>query len=285
MSHIDAADHARSWREHGYIHLRAAISVEQVNRTVAAIFEFLEMDPSNPRDWYDEDKRARSGIDRQGRIPFYHHQTLWDNRQTPRIHAAYAQIFGSADLLVSIDRVNMNPPVTQTWPYDGFIHWDIDVSKRPLDHAIQGLLCLTDDDGNSGGFQCVAGFHNELDAWLARQPPGYATRFPDTSGMTITPIPMRAGDYLIFHGFLPHGNRPNRSRSPRLAQYITMFPRASLGPQDLAERLRAYELGRPTVSTAGKPFPVATHKPQSAGHIQLTELGQQLLGARPPPAP
>ena len=279
MLRIDTDDYARSWREHGYIHIRSAISTAQVNKTIAAIFGFLEMDPEDPDDWYDERKRARSGIDRQGRIPFYHHQALWDNRQNPEIYEVYARIFGSHDLLVSIDRVNMNPPVTTSWPYNGFIHWDIDVSKRPLPQIIQGLLCLTDDDGTSGGFQCVAGFHNTLEAWLAQQPPGYAARFPDTSDMTITPIPMQAGDYLIFHGFLPHGNRPNLSRYPRLAQYITMFPRSTLDPRDLVERLRAYELGRPTVSSAGKPFPIAEHKIQDTSHIQLTELGKRLLGA------
>jgi len=283
MSCIDAADHARSWREHGYIHLRAAISQAQVRKTIAAIFEFLEMDEHEPADWYDDARRARSGIDSRGRIPFYHHQTLWENRQTPAIHAAYAQIFGTDDLLVSIDRVNMNPPVTDAWPYDGFIHWDFDVSQRPLAPTIQGLLCLTDDEGDAGGFQCVAGFHNELEGWLAQQPAGYASRFPDTTGMTITPIPMKAGDYLIFHGFLPHGNRPNRSRAPRLAQYLTMFPRSALSPQALADRLRAYALGRPTVSTAGKPFPVLEHKAQEVGRIQLTALGQRLLGATPYP--
>jgi hypothetical protein len=284
MLYVEAEGHARSWREHGYIHIHSAISVDQVIRTIDAIFEFLQMDRGNSRDWYDETKRARSGIDRQGRIPFYHHQALWDNRQNAAIYGAYAQIFGSRDLLVSIDRVNMNPPVTATWPYDGFIHWDIDVSKRPLDQTIQGILCLTDDDGTSGGFQCVPGFHNTLEAWLARQPPGYATRCPDTSDMTITPIPMKAGDYLIFHGFLPHGNRANLSRHPRLAQYFTMFPRSDLGPHALARRLRAYELGRPTDSSTGKPFPFVEDKVQDTSDIQLTELGQLLLGMKSVPA-
>jgi hypothetical protein len=281
MLNFAADDYARSWREYGYIHIRSAVSTDQVARTVDAIFEFLEMDPDNPQDWYDERKRERSGIDLPGRIPFYHHQTLWDNRQNGAIYAAYAQLFGTRDLLVSIDRVNMNPPVTDTWPYDGFIHWDIDVAKRPLDQTIQGILCLSDDDGMSGGFQCVPGFHNIMEAWLARQPPGYATRFPDTRDMTIAPIPMKAGDYLMFHGFLPHGNRPNRSERPRLAQYFTMFPRRELDQQQLVKRLRGYELGLPTESQTGKPFPVAENKIQATRHIQLTEIGQLLLGVRP----
>lgn len=280
MSSIEAVAHDRSWREHGYIVLRGAIGAAQVKRTVDAIFEFLEMDPASPADWYDEARRARSGIDRQGRIPFYHHQTLWENRQSPAIYEAYVRLLGTPDLLVSIDRVGMNPPVTEAWPYEGFIHWDIDVSKRPLDPAIQGVLCLTDDDGTSGGFQCVPGFHRELEAWLARQPPGYATRFPDTRDMAVTPIPMRAGDYLIFHGFLPHGNRPNQSARPRLAQYFTMSPRTDLEPQALEERLRGYAQGRPTTSPTGKPFPIAPHKVQDTRHIELTELGQRLLGVR-----
>ncbi len=277
MSSTDTADYAASWRERGYIHIRQAISAAQVERTTAAIFEFLEMDPQTPSDWYDEARRARSGIDRAGRVPFYHHQTLWENRQVPEIHAAHATIIGTSDLLVSIDRVNMNPPVTASWSYDGFIHWDIDVARRPLELTTQGILCLSDDDGTSGGFQCVPGFHNTMEAWLDRQPHGYATRFPDTREMHVEPIPMQAGDFLLFHGFLPHGNRPNRSTRPRLAQYITMFPRTDLDAQQLADRLHAYQQGRPTVSSTGKPFPVA-NKVTNVSDIQLSALGKSLLG-------
>lgn len=274
----DIDEYMRRWQQDGLVIIRNAVCREQVERTVAAIFDYLEMDPGNPQDWYDAERRQRSGIDKMGRIPFYHHQTLWDNRQNELIHAVYQRIYGGCDLLVSVDRVNMNPPVHEGWAYEGFIHWDIDVSVRPISNVPQGLLCLTDDDGSAGGFQCVPGFHNIIEDWLRAQGPGYNTRFPDTTGMDVQTIPLKAGDFVIFHPALPHGNRPNHSSRPRLAQYFTLFPKASVGERDLMERLHAYEQGRPTVSLAGKPFPVTESKAQDTRHIALTPLGQALLG-------
>jgi ectoine hydroxylase-related dioxygenase (phytanoyl-CoA dioxygenase family) len=38
------------------------------------------------------------------------------------------------------------------------------------------------------------------------------------------PIAGRAGDLVIWHDALPHGASPNRSRMPRIVQYIRMYP-------------------------------------------------------------
>ncbi|MCG3461461.1 phytanoyl-CoA dioxygenase family protein [Xenorhabdus bovienii] len=279
LSEEKMEQYLKSWDDNGYIVIESAVSREQTQKTVDAIFYFLEMDKNDPVNFYNTDIRSRSGIDEMGRIPFYHHQTLWDNRQSQIIYSVYERIFGIKELLVSIDRVNMNPPVNDDWKYEGFIHWDIDVSKRPLESKIQGLLSLTDDDGNSGGFQCVPGFHKVIYEWLSKQPEGYNSRFPDTTGMKIVSIPLKAGDYVIFHGALPHGNKPNISDKPRLAQYFCCFPRTDLTEQQIAERIAAYKQGLPTTSITGKPFPVKKINQQGTSSINLTELGELLLGS------
>ncbi len=252
--------------------------MEQVGRTVDAIFEFLEMDPLRADTWYDPLIRNRSGIDKMGRIPFYHHQTLWDNRQNELIYQIYRELFSDDDLLVSVDRVNLNPPVTDNWVYEGFVHWDFEVAKRPSVFKPQGLLCLSDDNGDAGGFQCVPGFHLIIDDWLSRQPPDYNSRFPDVTGMEIKNINLRAGDFVIFHGALPHGNRPNRSKKPRLAQYFTMFPERDISARERRDRIEAYRCGLPTTSITGKPFPVMKEKSQDTSEIKLSEIGRKLLG-------
>ena len=55
---------------------------------IDAIWEFLGMDPDDPDDWYREPHR------RGGMVELYHHQALWDNRQYPRVHQAFADIWG-----------------------------------------------------------------------------------------------------------------------------------------------------------------------------------------------
>ncbi|WP_275373430.1 phytanoyl-CoA dioxygenase family protein [Xenorhabdus bovienii] len=115
--------------------------------------------------------------------------------------------------------------------------------------------------------------------WLSKQPEGYNSRFPDTTGMKIVSIPLKAGDYVIFHGALPHGNKPNISDKPRLAQYFCCFPRTDLTEQQITERVTAYKQGLPTTSITGKPFPVKKINQQGTSNINLTELGELLLGS------
>ena len=40
----------------------------------------------------------------------YQHQALWDNRQYPKVHQAFAEILRDEKLWVSLDRANMKPP-------------------------------------------------------------------------------------------------------------------------------------------------------------------------------
>ncbi len=267
----------RSWTEDGYVLLPQVIPPEQVAATVAAIWGFLGMRPTESADWYDADLRGASGIDQRGMIPMYHHQTLWDCRQSPVIHAVFSELLGRSDLVVSIDRVNMNPPATGDWDYEGFIHWDIDVTDRPVGVQPQGILALSDTPDNAGGFRCVAGFHRVIEDWLDQQPPGYATRFPDTAGMDIRALPMRAGDFLVWHGALPHGNSRNNSDHPRLAQYITMRPASGLDEAARYERLQSFAEGTAPRSFQGARLP----EPRRAmpGDVRLSPLGLRLLGA------
>ncbi len=233
------------------------------------------MDPAQPRTWYDASLRELCGVDQRGMIPWYHHQSLWDCRTHPAVFQAFRDIWSDADLAVSIDRVNFNVPVTAEWVYDGFIHWDIDVSIRPLPLAYQGVLALSDTPLDGGGFQCVPGFHKRIESWLEHYPPGYDSRFPDITGFDIRTVDMQAGDLLIFNSLLPHGNTANCSSMPRLAQYITMQPWARLDHKFRTERLHSFAQNSAPRSFSGALMPA----PRLSNVLpQLTALGHKLLG-------
>jgi len=52
-------------------------------RPQAVIWQFLEMDPNNAATWYPPRRKST--------LVFLHqHQTLWDNRQSPRLYQAVA---------------------------------------------------------------------------------------------------------------------------------------------------------------------------------------------------
>ena len=58
-----------------------------------------------------------------GMVPIWGHQALWDVRQHPSVHAAFAEACGTEELWVSLDRVSINAPGGPGLS----IHWDIDL--------------------------------------------------------------------------------------------------------------------------------------------------------------
>lgn len=267
----------KSWQQNGFVLIKKCIPPGLVAAAEEAIWDCLKMDRENPEEWCTPELRDISGIDERGMIPLYHQQALWDCRQYPKLYQAFREIWQTKKLLVSVDRVNMNPPVCESWKYSGFIHWDIDVSTRPLPFQVQGLLALSETGQQGGGFQCVSGFHKIIDDWLDRQPAGYSSRFPDTEGMQLISIPMEAGDFLIWHGALPHGNSANLSDQPRLAQYISMFPESHLDEISKKKRIESSKTGAAPKSNQGTQLPL-TRSGNAASSVTLSKLGRRLLG-------
>lgn len=275
MTTLSAADRS-CWEENGYVIVRNVVPQANLDAVIAALWEFLGMDPNQPDGWYS----LPGWHSKAGMIELYHHQSMWDNRQHPQVHQAFREIFGTEKLWVSLDRVNMNPPARPGWDYQGFIHWDIDPTAPPKNFGVQGVLCLSDTTAEQGGFQCVPGSHRRVAEILAAQAPDRNPRNPDTTGLTIQPLVTNAGDLIIWDSRLLHGNGRNRTDRPRLAQYITMSPVDE--EIDEADRLRRIELWQKRLppdyrrAFPGDPRQLEEKYGKTA---ELTTLGKKLLGA------
>ncbi|HTE21197.1 MAG TPA: phytanoyl-CoA dioxygenase family protein [Armatimonadota bacterium] len=267
------------FEEQGYVVIPNAVRQENLDAVIDLIWEFLGMDRNCPEDWYREPHRPG------GMVEVYQHQALWDNRQHPRVYQAFSEILGTERLWVSTDRANMKPPQHPAHPeYDhrAFIHWDVDTSKLPQPFAVQGVLYLADTDAGQGGFQCVPGMHRNLEEWVKTQPADRDPSKPDLTGRTVTAVPGKAGDLLIWNRLLPHGNGHNLSKRPRLAQYITMYREQYARPDLREDRIRRW---RERLPPSGSAFPGDQRGwEQSHGQpAELTPLGRKLLGLEPWP--
>ena len=195
MSVLSEEDRA-FWDENGYVIIHDAVPAENIKAAENAIWNFLEMQPDNPDSWYPDPPRKNITME------MYHHHALWDNRQYPRIHQAFAEIWGTDRLWVSIDRASMNPP-DRTSPKEAGklngdshskqpiplpLHWDIAV-ETPIPFCVQGVLYLTDTAADGGAFICVPGFHRKLEAWLTNLPTDADPRKQDLMSLGATPIP------------------------------------------------------------------------------------------------
>jgi hypothetical protein len=266
------------FHEQGYLVVPDAVPAENLQAVIAAIWAFLEMDPDDPATWYPPD--------RKGSLAHLHqHQALWDNRQYPRVHQAFADILGTEKLWVSMDRATMKPPLDPRYPhYDerGFVHWDLDTAKPlPERLGVQGVLALADTTAEMGGFHCIPGFHQILADWIREQPADRNPRVPDLSrlppGYAVTPIPMQAGDLVIWNRLLAHGNGRNMGKQPRLGQYIAMYP-ASDDEAQRQERIACWRERRaPDYWERDIPEKYRGRERQNPP-AALTPLGRRLLG-------
>ena len=268
------------WRDNGYVIVRKAVPKENVDAVVDTIWEFMEMDRYDPDSWYrpPPSKYGMVELNKAGMVELYQHQSLWNNRQNPRVHGAFTDIWETEKLWVTIDRVNLNPPALADWDFKGFVHWDIDTSLRPLPFGVQGVLSLVDVTAEQGGLQVVPGFHRQFEDWVKTQPVDRNPRQPDISGFELIGVEMNAGDLVIWHSLLPHGTGRNSSTHPRLAQYISMFP----ARDDAALREERITTWRDRTPRTGLAFPGDPRRweIEQGTTAELTPLGEKLLGLK-----
>ena len=210
-------DEMSSWEENGYIVLHDAVPPENCRESVETICRFLQMDLNQPETWYGGSQGHSIWI------PLLHHPVLEANRHSPRIHQAFAQLWGRTDLWVTTDQSGMNPPERDGWKFPGpDLHWDVSLAL-PIPFGTQGVLYLADAAADQGAFSCVPGFHRKIEGWLKGLAVGRDPRREDLRKDAI-PIAGAAGDLIIWHHALPHGSSPNRASLPRFVQYINMRP-------------------------------------------------------------
>ena len=72
------------WNENGYVVVHDAVSPENCRAAAQAIYDFLAVDPDRPDSWYS------STLGHTIWVALLHHPALWANRNSPRIHRAFA---------------------------------------------------------------------------------------------------------------------------------------------------------------------------------------------------
>jgi hypothetical protein len=271
------------WVTNGYVIVRQAVPAANVERLVDLLWAFDEKDPDVPSTWYAPQRREHKmkELNNTGMLEIYNHQYLWDNRQEQRVYDIFVDIWDREDLWVTIDRANLNPPKKLKGNPNGFIHWDVDTSLKPLPIGVQGVLSLKKQDGDVGGFQCVPELFNNFDAWVKTQPADRDPMHPDISGLRVVNVEMEAGDLLVFNSLLAHGVRPNHSGDRvRMAQYISMHPAEADNEAERQERIRLWrELDHPQRDAF--PGDPRDWEKKNATTAKLSPLGEKLLGLRP----
>ncbi|AOY01392.1 phytanoyl-CoA dioxygenase family protein [Jeongeupia sp. USM3] len=280
---LSDADFAH-WQQYGYVIVRQAVDAGAVRRTADFLWDFQQLDPADPASWNapqlrENDMRELNG---SGMVEAYQNQTLWDNRQTPRVYDAFVDIWDREDLWVTIDRANLNTPNAGVRKFGGFIHWDADTSLDPRPVNVQGVLALSDTSEDGGGFQCIPELFANFDRWCETAPLERNPWQPDLASVPypVRFIPMQAGELLIFNSLLAHGIRPNTSADKvRLAQYISFTPADEANAELRDWRIRSWQQREPA---RGHAFPGDPRRWEQSRYprAELSALGERILGLR-----
>jgi Phytanoyl-CoA dioxygenase (PhyH) len=268
------------WQRYGFVVVRQAVPATNIERLVKLLWEFQEMDPNDSSTWNASQLRdhAMKELNNSGMVEIYNHQALWDNRQERRVYDSFVDIWDEERLWVTIDRANLNTPNRSSRAFSGFIHTDVDTTLEPLPVNVQGVLSLVDVDGETGGFQCVPELFRTFEEWKLRQPADSDGFRPNVDEFEVYPVPMKAGDLMIFNSLLAHGIRPNTSENKmRMAQYISMTPAAEDNQELREHRIQSWNERR---APEGFAFPGDPREWERTRYetAMLTPLGRRLLG-------
>ncbi|MFE7979793.1 phytanoyl-CoA dioxygenase family protein [Streptomyces shenzhenensis] len=285
------------WQTYGYVVVRNALTPGAAKSLLEFAWEFQGLDPDRPETWYAE-REFRSELDRDlhvyGFVEAYHHQLIWDSRQTQRVYDAFVDVWDCEELWVTLDRLNLNPPnrgnrsrsliAPTDEGFDIELHWDVDSTVGVLPQRVQGIIALNDTQPELGGFQCAPELFRRFEEWRIAQP---ADRDPirpaiDRSEFPVVRPDLQAGDLLIFNGLLAHGVAPNASdNGVRAVQYLSMMPALEEHATLRHSRVESWR----TLSTPdwnGTLLGDAT-RPEALryGPATLDDLGRKLLGQEP----
>jgi len=211
---LSAAD-LEHWETQGYVIVRQAVSPAGSAAAAQVVWDAVRADPDDAGTWY-------AHAPRNVMVQLFQHPAFEANRRSLRIHKAFAQLWGTADLWRSTDRCGFNPPERPGYPYGGQgLHWDVSL-HLPIPFSTQGILYLTDTPPEQGALTLLPGFQHRVGDWLAQLPEGANPRVQDLRALKPVPIGAGAGDLIIWHQALPHGPSPNTGAQPRLVQYINL---------------------------------------------------------------
>ncbi len=279
---------------HGYVVLSGRVPESLCQAVLRESWERLEAHGimrNQPKSW--------AGLNKMGFTELYALPSMWRMRQVPEVYQAFATLLERSDLWVSVDRMGLKRPGYwlkrgQRVSFPGKdhtdVHTDVNLWHPPTELRLQGLVALEDTDVDQGGFACIPGFHHTFRQWTqdnldARRPARQTfVRFRDKALIesSMTPIPMKKGDLLIWNALLPHTNTSNQTDRWRACQYVTFFPAHGEHRQMQEQARYAWSTGRPPSHFPGgkarfKDLPTHDRKD---GYVptELSQLGKRLLG-------
>jgi len=166
------------WRDDffsdGYVVIKNAIPLERAKSYQEQIFEWLksfgtDLDISNPETWIKENLPVQSKINTFNQYCVVHEKFMWDARMEPGVIEPFAHLWGTSDLLVSFDALNVTFPNRKDKPRKG--RWD-HIDQSPMRKGLacaQGVINLSHAGPEEGSLVIYPGSQKLCEEFFTTQ--------------------------------------------------------------------------------------------------------------------
>ncbi|KAH8660364.1 hypothetical protein BX600DRAFT_415279 [Xylariales sp. PMI_506] len=258
----DHADFRAELWNNGFVVIKGAIPQDRAISYQQKAYEWIQsfpgnLDMQNPDTWVNENLPVTNSIKAYAYYCVTHEKFFWDARQEPGVLDAFAKLWGTDELLVSFDAMNLTFPnrkdVPRRPPWE---HIDQSPMRRGI-HCIQGLMVLSPSGPEDGGLVVFPGSHklneefmdNQTDksSWLPikdayvfnrKELDWFAAR-----GVTPHKVCAEPGDLIMWDSRVIHyGSEPTEhSNQIRTALYATYVPASLAREEQLELKRKAFE--------------------------------------------
>jgi hypothetical protein len=264
---LDWLDH---FQQFGYAVVKGAIPADRARSYQQQAFDWLQsfdtaLDIDNPETWTKENLPAQSKINSFSAYSVAHEKFMWDARMEPGVLATFATLWGTLDLLVSFDALNVtfpnrkDKPKRAPWP-----HIDQSPLRKGLQCA-QGIINLSSSGPEDGGLLVYPGSHalseeffetqTDKKTWEVRDSYGFTPEqvqwFTDR-GIETHKVCAEPGDLIIWDSRTIHwGTEPTeKGDTIRTAIYASYAPAALASAETLEKKAKVFRAWETTTHWA-----------------------------------
>ncbi|KAL1889594.1 hypothetical protein Sste5346_008843 [Sporothrix stenoceras] len=245
----------------GYTVIKGAIPRDRAVAYQQKAFDWLTsfgtpLDIQDPSTWTAENLPVQTKLNTFENYCVVHEKFMWDVRLEPGVIEPFARIWGTDELLVSFDSLNVtfpgrkDKPARPPWP-----HVDQSPFKRGL-HCVQGIVNLGHAGPEDGSLMLLPSSVKHYDEFWDTQTdksswdPKDWRRFTEkemewwntTKGLKPIKVEAEPGDLILWDSRTVHwgGEPTDKSKTIRTVVYASYSPAVLAAPEALAEKQRVF---------------------------------------------
>lgn len=240
----------------GAIPTDRAISYQQAAHDWLKSFYPDKLSMTDPATWRAENLPIQSKINTFNHYSISHEKFMWDTRLELKVLEAFEKIWGTSELLVSFDALNVTFPNRTDVPRKpSWEHVDQSPFRRGL-HCVQGIANLSPSGPEDGGLVVYPGSHLlyeeffdtqvERTTWKTMDWFGYSIeqlKFFTSRGITPHKVCAEVGDLILWDSRTVHyGSEPTElSNQIRTIIYVAYTPARLASEESLRTKREVFE--------------------------------------------